>query len=92
MAAAKPMLSAEQAQRTPVLHLDQVAVPFTALAGFIRSQDPEVFERAGFLVSPRYGLAFVFRVFPHVAYALVTDASNAVEVGDSVSNPMSQQP
>lgn len=44
------------------------------------------------LPAERYGLAFVFRVFPHVAYALVTDASNAVEVGDSVSNPMSQQP
>lgn len=44
------------------------------------------------LPAERYGLAFVFRVFPHVAYALVTDASNAVEVGDSVSNPMSPQP
>jgi nucleoid-associated protein YgaU len=44
------------------------------------------------LPEERYGLAFVFRVFPHVAYALVTDASNAVEVGDAVSNPMSPQP
>jgi nucleoid-associated protein YgaU len=44
------------------------------------------------LPQERYGLAFVFRVFPHVAYALVTDASNTVEVGDSVSNPMSPQP
>ena len=44
------------------------------------------------LPEERYGLAFVFRVFPHVAYALVTDASNTVEVGDAVSNPMSPQP
>ncbi|GCB04883.1 LysM peptidoglycan-binding domain-containing protein [Ralstonia sp. SET104] len=44
------------------------------------------------LPEERYGLAFVFRVFPHVAYALVTDASNTVEVGDSVSNPMSPRP
>jgi nucleoid-associated protein YgaU len=44
------------------------------------------------LPEERYGLAFVFRVFPHVAYALVTDASNAVEVGDAVSNPRSPQP
>ncbi|MBX9871154.1 MAG: hypothetical protein K2X75_04075 [Burkholderiaceae bacterium] len=51
----------EVTQRTPVLHLEQLAVPFVALAGFIRSQDPEAFERAGFLVSPRYGLAFVPR-------------------------------
>lgn len=51
----------EVTQRTPVLHLEQLAVPFAALAGFIRSQDPEAFERAGFLVSQRYGLAFVPR-------------------------------
>lgn len=51
----------EVTRRTPVLHLEQVAVPFAALVGFIRSQDPEAFERAGFLVSPRYGLAFVPR-------------------------------
>ena len=51
----------EVTRRTPVLHLEQVAVPFAALEGFIRSQDPEAFERAGFLVSPRYGLAFVPR-------------------------------
>ena len=51
----------EVTQRAPVLHLDQVAVPFAALEGFVRSQDSEAFERAGFLVSPRYGLAFVPR-------------------------------
>jgi len=35
----------------------------------------------------RYGLAFVFRVFDHVAYALVVDSSKAVIVGDSARNP-----
>lgn len=49
----------EVTRRAPVLHLEQVAVPFPALEGFIRGQDPEAFERAGFIVSPRYGLAFV---------------------------------
>ena len=49
----------EVTRRTPVLHLEQLAVPFAALESFARSQDPAVFERAGFLVSPRYGLAFV---------------------------------
>lgn len=39
------------------------------------------------LPDERYGLAFVFRVFPGVAYALVTDASNAIEVGDHVTSP-----
>ena len=41
-----------------VVSLGNVAVPFAALAGFVRAQDPEAFERAGFLVSPRFGLAF----------------------------------
>ena len=41
-----------------VLTLGNVAVPFASLAGFIRAHDPEAFERAGFLVSPGFGLAF----------------------------------
>ena len=41
-----------------VLHLDAVAVPFDALAGFVRAHDPQAFERAGFIVSPRWGIAF----------------------------------
>jgi hypothetical protein len=44
--------------QAPVLTLGSVAVPFQALAGFVREQDPEAFERAGFLVSPRLGIAF----------------------------------
>jgi hypothetical protein len=44
-----------QAQR---VRLGNVVVPFDALAAFIRGQDPEAFERAGFLVSPEFGLAF----------------------------------
>jgi len=42
----------------PVVTLDGVAVPFAMLAAFVRTQDGQAFERAGFLVSPRYGLAF----------------------------------
>lgn len=41
-----------------VLTVGNVAVPFAALAAFIRAQDAEAFERAGFLVSPGFGLAF----------------------------------
>lgn len=41
-----------------VVTLGNVAVPFDTLAAFIRHQDPEAFERAGFLVSPEFGLAF----------------------------------
>lgn len=41
-----------------VLALGNLAVPFEALAGFVGGQDPAAFERAGFLVSPAFGLAF----------------------------------
>ncbi len=41
-----------------VVNFGNVAVPFDALASFVRREDPEVFERAGFVVSPRFGLAF----------------------------------
>jgi hypothetical protein len=41
-----------------VLNLGTVAVPFGALGRFVRDNDPSTFERAGFLVSPRFGVAF----------------------------------
>ena len=41
-----------------VVAIGNVVVPFDALAAFVRGQDGEAFERAGFLVSPRFGLAF----------------------------------
>ena len=49
----------EITQRAPVLQLDTVVIPFAALAGFVLEQDAETFERAGFLVSPAFGIAFV---------------------------------
>lgn len=39
--------------------IGDVTVPFGELAAFIRGRDPQAFERAGFLVSPEFGLAFV---------------------------------
>ena len=35
----------------------------------------------------RYALAFVFRVFDRVAYALVVDSSKSVVIGDAARNP-----
>lgn len=49
----------EITKRTPLLQIGAVVVPFGALSGFVRAQDTDVFERAGFIVSPRYGIAFV---------------------------------
>ena len=48
----------EVTRRAPVLYLGTLDVPFAALERFVRSGDPEAFERAGFVVSPRWGLAF----------------------------------
>ncbi len=39
------------------------------------------------LPEERKGLLFVFRVFNHVAYGLITTSVGAVEVGDSVTQP-----
>ncbi len=53
----------EVTRRAPVLYLrlaDAVVdLPFAALAGHVRAQDAAAFDCAGFLVSPRFGLAFV---------------------------------
>jgi hypothetical protein len=44
--------------QAPVLDLGTVAVPFASLEAFIAAQDPAAFRRAGFVVSPQFGLAF----------------------------------
>ena len=48
----------EVTAQAPVLNLGSVAVPFGSLEVFVRDNDPMVFERVGFLVSPTFGLAF----------------------------------
>jgi len=40
----------EVTQRAPVLHLGELAVPFRALQAFVRAQDADAFERAGYPV------------------------------------------
>lgn len=53
----------EVTRRAPVLYLcsDEgvVDLPFAALLQHVQQQDEAAFERAGFWVSPRLGLAFV---------------------------------
>lgn len=44
--------------RAEVVSIGNVVIPFEMLAAFLRGQDPDAFERAGFLVSPAFGLAF----------------------------------
>lgn len=59
-----------------VLHLDSVAIPFAALKGFVSAHDDEAFTRAGFVVSPRFGLAFVPDC-PHWVTALASHCIGA---------------
>jgi hypothetical protein len=48
----------EVTRQAEVLAIGNLRVPFASLAAFVRGQDPDVFERAGFVVSPRLGIAF----------------------------------
>jgi hypothetical protein len=48
----------EVTQQATVLQLPQAAVPLPFLKAFIVGHDPAAFERAGFIVSPKFGLAF----------------------------------
>jgi hypothetical protein len=48
----------EVTARARAVHLGTLAVPYAALEAFVRERDPSMFERAGFIVSPRFGLAF----------------------------------
>lgn len=49
----------EITRRAPLLQIGKLIVTFAGLAPLVRRQDEAAFERAGFLVSPLYGLAFV---------------------------------
>jgi hypothetical protein len=48
----------EVTRQAPVVYFGNVDVPFNALDRFVRDNDDSFFERAGFIVSPIYGLAF----------------------------------
>lgn len=49
--------------------------------------DDDIKREAINIPDERYALAFVFRTFDRVSYALVIDASKSVVIGDVVSNP-----
>jgi len=49
----------EVTQQAATVQLTGKVIPFDALHDFVRTHDREMFERAGFVVSPKYGLAFV---------------------------------
>lgn len=41
-----------------VIELESVSIPFKYLAAHLKSEDAEVIEKYGFIVSPQFGLAF----------------------------------
>jgi hypothetical protein len=42
----------------PVVTLGVIAVPFSSLRPFVLAHDSKAFERAGFIISPKFGFAF----------------------------------
>ena len=48
----------EVTMRATTLTLGEIDIPFEALSDYLRAHDPSMFEKADFLVSPRFGLAF----------------------------------
>lgn len=48
----------EVSMRAPVVYIGTVDVPFAGLETFVWAEDESAFERAGFIVSPKFGLAF----------------------------------
>ena len=48
----------EVTKLAPVVVIDGDVVLFLSLAEFVRNNDSSAFERGGFVVSPRFGLAF----------------------------------
>lgn len=67
------------------LELGHVVALFRNGVAFNIDQDGKRVATA--LPEERYGLAFVFRVFNKVAYALVVESSKSVIVGDGARNP-----
>lgn len=43
---------------SPILFLENLAVRYEVLLEFLRENDEGLFERIGFFVSPKYGIAF----------------------------------
>lgn len=48
----------EVTTQAAVISIGQRSIGFDALSFFIQAEDDDCFERAGFLVSPRFGIAF----------------------------------
>jgi hypothetical protein len=48
----------EVTTQAPVVYFGNTDVPFGALEAYVRSEDELAFDRAGFVVSPKLGLAF----------------------------------
>jgi hypothetical protein len=48
----------EVTTNAPVVEFGSVAVPFNALASYVKQQDAAASEKVGFIVSPEFGVAF----------------------------------
>jgi len=69
--------------RAPVVYFGHVDVPFAGLEEFVRGEDASMFERAGFLVSPKFGLAFD----PHCPTWVTALAAHCIDTWRAIGNP-----
>lgn len=70
----------EVTARAPVLYLGAQDVPFAALEDFVQQHDALAFERGGFLVSPKFGLAFA----PHCPDWVTALAAHCIDTWRSL--------
>jgi hypothetical protein len=73
----------EVSMRAPVVYIGHVDVPFAGLEEFVRGEDASMFERAGFLVSPKFGLAFD----PHCPTWVTALAAHCIDTWRAIGNP-----
>jgi len=73
----------EVSMRAPVVYIGHVDVPFAGLEEFVRSEDRSMFERAGFLVSPKFGLAFD----PHCPTWVTALAAHCIDSWRAIGRP-----
>ncbi len=52
----------------PIIDFDEKGIGFNKLHSFLMNEDSNVFEKFGFIVSPKYGIAFDPAYFPWVTF------------------------
>jgi hypothetical protein len=74
----------EVSMRAPVVYFGATDVPFAGLAAFVHANDRAAFERGGFVVSPRFGIAFD----PDCPTWVTALAAHCIEIWRAIPNDL----